>query len=576
MAARSRCRAEELPVLVLFDGWASLFRDRVVPWRIGMSEKVRTQLESRGAAGVHRRTPLVRGEERARASRGDRRSRRMEAARTELARDAGARRTRERRDADVLPPAYACLGRPGRGAAARARPPSRSRRRGNRRRSACSPMRSATRSFVRALVAATGGGHRAAGRRAARCSFKPTAAFARTRGRRRRRAAGVDAGRAQQQHDRRARRPPVRQGLPAPAGRGEPGSRDRPLPHRRRALRAQRSRRRQRRLRRRRRPRCDARDSSRAMCRIRATAGITRSTTSSDSSRTRRARLSARPAADVHGGYLALARTLGVRTAELHAAFARGAGDPAFEPGAAGARRRRRLDASACATKHGRARSPRPTARRAAGIVACRRRARSSRSAIDCSRGSRATRTTAAQGRETRVHGDYHLGQVLLVQNDFVITDFEGEPSRTLAERAQKQSPLKDVAGMLRSFDYAMHAALFNFVSERADARDAGRARRPALAAAGGGCLPGRLRRGRAPQRTRFPARRNGRIARAFHARKGAVRTAAMKSTIVRNGCAFRSQGCTRCSSAAADAACSGRTQLKAVHKVALAVDGRT
>ena len=61
---------------------------------------------------------------------------------------------------------------------------------------------------------------------------------------------------------------------------------------------------------------------------------------------------------------------------------------------------------------------------------------------------------------KTRLHGDYHLGQVLLVQNDFVIVDFEGEPTRTLAERREKQSPLKDVAGMLRSFDYAMHVAL--------------------------------------------------------------------------------------------------------------------
>jgi maltose alpha-D-glucosyltransferase/alpha-amylase len=69
------------------------------------------------------------------------------------------------------------------------------------------------------------------------------------------------------------------------------------------------------------------------------------------------------------------------------------------------------------------------------------------------------------------VHGDYHLGQVLLVKNDFVITDFEGEPTRTMEERSQKQSPLKDVAGMLRSFDYAMHAALFKFVAERPDTR---------------------------------------------------------------------------------------------------------
>src|SRR5262249_57593475 len=77
------------------------------------------------------------------------------------------------------------------------------------------------------------------------------------------------------------------------------------------------------------------------------------------------------------------------------------------------------------------------------------------------------------EGRKTRLHGDYHLGQVLLVQNDFVITDFEGEPSRTMEERAEKHSPLKDVAGMLRSFDYAMHAAMFKYISERPDAREA-------------------------------------------------------------------------------------------------------
>ena len=69
--------------------------------------------------------------------------------------------------------------------------------------------------------------------------------------------------------------------------------------------------------------------------------------------------------------------------------------------------------------------------------------------------------------------GDRDSGQVLLAQNDFVIIDFEGEPTRTMEERAQKHSPLQDVAGMLRSFDYAMHTALFKFVSERPDAREA-------------------------------------------------------------------------------------------------------
>jgi maltose alpha-D-glucosyltransferase / alpha-amylase len=79
--------------------------------------------------------------------------------------------------------------------------------------------------------------------------------------------------------------------------------------------------------------------------------------------------------------------------------------------------------------------------------------------------------TLAAQdgtlGQRTRIHGDYHLGQVLQVKTDYVILDFEGEPARPLAERRAKHSPMKDVACMVRSLSYAAYSGLIAHTARR-------------------------------------------------------------------------------------------------------------
>jgi maltose alpha-D-glucosyltransferase/alpha-amylase len=160
-------------------------------------------------------------------------------------------------------------------------------------------------------------------------------------------------------------------------------------------------------------------------------------------------------------GYLDEARLLGRRTAEMHLALASGWHDPAFAPVPFDPAYQRglheaigRLSDEAFKLLHGRISALPPATRREAeeaialqATIPMRFQPLLDR-AIDTVR--------------TRVHGDYHLGQVLYTGSDFVIIDFEGEPLRSLEERRQKQSPLKDVAGMLRSFHYAPYATLFN------------------------------------------------------------------------------------------------------------------
>ncbi len=108
----------------------------------------------------------------------------------------------------------------------------------------------------------------------------------------------------------------------------------------------------------------------------------------------------------------------------------------------------------------------------------------------------RGLKDLAVNLQRIRIHGDYHLGQVLAVKNDFVILDFEGEPAKSLAERRAKHCALKDVAGMLRSFSYAAQVSLANYVARRPESLQQLGGLEPFLGTVGGSFvlagLPGR------------------------------------------------------------------------------------
>ncbi len=167
-----------------------------------------------------------------------------------------------------------------------------------------------------------------------------------------------------------------------------------------------------------------------------------------------------------HGYFLTLMELLGQRTGELHRAFSRRTGDAAFDPEpitsedlAAWSRQLHEESVATLDELEKRHESLSSDLRTATDRLLSLRKELLEKISLPALAGVVADKM--------RYHGDYHLGQVLRVDNDFVITDFEGEPGRTLEERRAKYSPLRDVAGMIRSFGYVSAVAADHSTRER-------------------------------------------------------------------------------------------------------------
>ncbi len=161
--------------------------------------------------------------------------------------------------------------------------------------------------------------------------------------------------------------------------------------------------------------------------------------------------------ADELAGYNKLLETLGMRLAQLHAVLARPSDDAAFQPEIANAKDASRWSRSIGDDLH-RAIKALDGLPGVLGtpVADLRRELKSIRKALMAHLKQQSTYLVGST--LSRIHGDFHLGQVLVAQSDVYLVDFEGEPARSLQERRAKATPWRDVAGLLRSIDYASAA----------------------------------------------------------------------------------------------------------------------